>query len=343
MKMHLRFMQPDRTSCCRSGRSFSGGRRLATGNFRQGFTFTEILFAVILLGIGFIMLAGMFPVAIQQTTLAVDETSGDRLAKDAAAFIGQVCTRSLGNPNFDDLPDTGGGMVPITPFSPNPTGAAAPPYISSAWRKISGQMISAQNPRFAWIPFYRRNVGDGFAQLVIVVVRARNYASYGPNDLIPVSKKGLVTLQPREVQITDLSRSSTGGPTTVTLLSLKDVTPNDLSFVGEGSYIVIRRGTDNTPGAGQAAAGRVYRLGAQVVPASGPATTSGTWELLPGNEPLSADEYLLPARNPNNLTNGAFGYVIGRGYRDPNPIAPDLNYDGQAQDVAVYSTFIMLK
>src|ERR1700728_2071132 len=32
-----------------------------------GFTFIEVLFAVILLGIGFTMIAGIFPVAIQQS------------------------------------------------------------------------------------------------------------------------------------------------------------------------------------------------------------------------------------------------------------------------------------
>jgi type II secretory pathway pseudopilin PulG len=339
MKMRWRLIQPECTKCRRHGALFSGNWQLATGNFRtanfrtanfrKGFTFTEILFAVILLGIGFIMLAGMFPVAIQQTQLAVDETSADRLTKDAAAFMAQVCTS-------DDLPASAAReLIPITPFS-----------VPSAWRKISGQMISAQNPRFAWIPFYLRRPGDGFAQLVIVVVRARNYASYGPNDLIPFPKppSALATLQPRLVGIDKLARPASGGPATVTLKALKNVS-KDLSFVAEGSYLVIADGSDNSralPGLllpAQPAAGRIYRLGTQIDPPSGTANDDGTWELLPGNEPLSANEYLLPANNPQ----GALGFIIGRGYRDPNAFPPDLAYDGQAQDVSVYSTFIMLK
>src|SRR5689334_12002195 len=39
-----------------------------------GFTFTEILFALMILGIGFIMVAAMFPVAIRQTQQTVLET-----------------------------------------------------------------------------------------------------------------------------------------------------------------------------------------------------------------------------------------------------------------------------
>ena len=48
--------------------------------FRRGFTFTEVMFAVILLGIGFIMLAGMFPVAY---TIGTDFKPSDRTASEA--------------------------------------------------------------------------------------------------------------------------------------------------------------------------------------------------------------------------------------------------------------------
>ena len=54
--------------------------------FRRGFTFTEVMFAVILLGIGFIMLAGMFPVAIQQTQTTAEESSTAPIAQDGRAY-----------------------------------------------------------------------------------------------------------------------------------------------------------------------------------------------------------------------------------------------------------------
>src|SRR5689334_3047187 len=67
---------------------------------RAGFTFTEVMFAVILLGIGFIMLAGIFPVAIQQTQTNVEESTGSTIARDAAKYMEETLT-------VDDVPPTG--------------------------------------------------------------------------------------------------------------------------------------------------------------------------------------------------------------------------------------------
>src|SRR5213593_3857396 len=51
-------------------------------NFRRkGFSFAEVMFAVIVLGIGFIMIAAIFPVAIQQSKATNDETTAAAIAK----------------------------------------------------------------------------------------------------------------------------------------------------------------------------------------------------------------------------------------------------------------------
>lgn len=42
---------------------------------RKGFTFTEIMFAVVILGIGFIMIAAVFPVAIKMNSQSAEETA----------------------------------------------------------------------------------------------------------------------------------------------------------------------------------------------------------------------------------------------------------------------------
>ena len=61
----------------------------ATGNTKplrspclrsSGFSFVEVLFAVIILGVGFIMIAAVFPVAIRQTKSTIDETSAATIA-----------------------------------------------------------------------------------------------------------------------------------------------------------------------------------------------------------------------------------------------------------------------
>src|SRR6266550_8059379 len=67
---------------------------------RRGFTFTEVMFAVILLGIGFIMLAGMFPVAIQQTQTNVEESTASTVVQAAKHYLEQTMTQA-------DLPPTG--------------------------------------------------------------------------------------------------------------------------------------------------------------------------------------------------------------------------------------------
>ena len=57
---------------------------------RRGFSFTEILFAVMILGIGFIMVAAMFPVAIHQTEDTTRETIGASIGRQAYSFFSQI-------------------------------------------------------------------------------------------------------------------------------------------------------------------------------------------------------------------------------------------------------------
>jgi prepilin-type N-terminal cleavage/methylation domain-containing protein len=69
------------SACNRSG---------ATRARRRGFTFTEVLFAVVILGVGFIMLAAIFPVALSQTRQSADESSGAEAASSAMAQVAAV-------------------------------------------------------------------------------------------------------------------------------------------------------------------------------------------------------------------------------------------------------------
>src|SRR4051812_35781062 len=80
-------------------------------SFRRGFTFTEVMFAVILLGIGFIMLAGMFPVAIQQTQTNVEESTAPNIARAAAHYMEESLT-------VDDVPPTGNLSASPKPIYP---------------------------------------------------------------------------------------------------------------------------------------------------------------------------------------------------------------------------------
>src|SRR3954453_9704583 len=56
---------------------------------RGGFSFAEVMFAVIVLGVGFIMVAAIFPVAIQQTKTTADETTAAAAVRGATMQLGQ--------------------------------------------------------------------------------------------------------------------------------------------------------------------------------------------------------------------------------------------------------------
>ena len=74
MKMDCRLPIAD----CRFNCHHCGTSKPARLNrqFRVGYSFTEVMFAVIVLGIGFIMVAAVFPVAIQQSQATSEETVG---------------------------------------------------------------------------------------------------------------------------------------------------------------------------------------------------------------------------------------------------------------------------
>src|SRR2546423_11752647 len=59
---------------------------------RAGYSFTEVLFAVMVLGIGFIMIAAMFPVTIRQTQTTMEETQAANMAKEAMAYLQSIAT-----------------------------------------------------------------------------------------------------------------------------------------------------------------------------------------------------------------------------------------------------------
>lgn len=99
---------------------------------RRGFSFTEVMFAVIVLGIGFIMIAAIFPVAIQQGKLNSEETSATAVAREALTYLSQV------GANSDSLfPDSQGG--PLLPATGDYTLAAPGPY--------PGRVYSLRDPQ----------------------------------------------------------------------------------------------------------------------------------------------------------------------------------------------------
>src|SRR5271170_6357188 len=67
---------------------------------RRGFSFIEVMFAVIILGIGFIMVSAMFPVAIQQTQMNVEDAAVGRVTAACQANFTAIAQDMSNYTNF---------------------------------------------------------------------------------------------------------------------------------------------------------------------------------------------------------------------------------------------------
>lgn len=101
MKIECRLPRPrPRCRSNPSGCAVSAIRQSAFGNRHsaRGFSFTEVLFAVMILGIGFIMVAAMFPVAIHQTEANNQETITASVGRQAASYLNELANTLVYSP-----------------------------------------------------------------------------------------------------------------------------------------------------------------------------------------------------------------------------------------------------
>lgn len=348
-------------------------KRLAGRAARPGFAFTEILFAVMVLALGFIMIAAMFPVTIRQTQSTVEETSGAHLAKGAVDYLQSIASNDM-------FPYTVPPITTVIPHQPDLTKQAevvslrdikdysvSVPQPPPAWGDkavndqypayytVRGNMINPNNPREAWIPFYRREANSQVAQVIVVAVQSRNrdqYVSqYSPYRLNTAQKVytdferpiGLppgmtvapapATLEPLAVAV-DITYDATAGH------GVAQIDVPGRGRAAPGAYLIIALDTTPPPPPptpirlGQST-GRVYQLGNAIDEAA------GTWELTPGSDMIrtNANPTILNGGDDNNVVAGR-AYLIGRGYTDPTDATQ--GYAGPAQDIAVYTGFISI-
>lgn len=255
-----------------------------------GFTFTEVLFAVILLGIGFIMLAGIFPVAVQQTVTTAEETAANALAQRAVNQVAAIATSAR-------FPSTGNRVEQVRK--------------NEVWDVLAGGMIDEKNPRYAWVPMYRRDGDNRYMQLIVVALQAQH-----DGQVFEVSKdfrrnvsSSLVDPRPVKMRVIDAGN----GVYEVSIGSAEKYR----DACGEGAFLIDK----NT--------GKYFRLGARVKDAD-------RWTMAPGNDLGEEDvkDWLDKDRD---------ALVIGRPfqYRDPAKLEPP--FQGYVMDIGIYSTFILLK
>jgi hypothetical protein len=322
---------------------------------RAGFSFTEVLFAVMILGVGFIMVDAIFPVAIQQAQTSTEETTGAAVSRGAVNYIEKVANNStmpatgdvVVGPEFDGVPPTGSNPDWRDGF----TLAAA----------LRGSAVVASDGRYGWVPLYRR-AGDPqvpstwspFAQVIMVPVVVRNETEYatafGPagNPMskgAPVVLQNLTGIRGTAMIQGDMVNGINGEPDRI-------VFETQLDVPSEGAFVVIADAQALGKQVAPHLNGRIFRLGNRY------GDTVDTWELMPGFDlepiridadgnaatgvaptPLDGKEVVAGGSGAGGVAlNDVYFFVIGRGLDQNDPTG--VVRTGTAQDVSAYSTFV---
>ena len=302
----------------------------------SGFTFIEVLFAVFILAIGFIMIAGMLPVAIEQAATNGSETIASAAAREAVSYIGTL--PGLSNANVM-LPDGQVHRFDDTKFTA--PSAMTATGSDSLWDMVKNNLILPEDPRYAWAPFYVRGqdasgTPDPYARLIIVIVKARNHDAYGANDLTIAqpgqsNSQAQATLMGRPVSVhlnayTDAATSDSFtllGSATGGTVDAGSATEAGDDAVAAGGFLIIQN--DPSGSSTGSATGWVLRIGEPL------SASSTTWLLQPGGD-MKASNY----KPQVGQTLSAF--IIGQGSDPETP----TTFAGGAQDVMVYTSYVQL-
>jgi type II secretory pathway pseudopilin PulG len=248
----------------------------------RGFSFAEVMFAVVILGIGFIMVAAVFPVAIQQTQNNGEENIAAALARQAANSIASLPT-TIKNPIYKATPlatDPPSVSVPTESLFPptvknylqgTDTGASAAvappaivvPFLGNRWDLVKSNLVLPNDPRFAYGVFYKRENNSSAAQLIVVALASRNHPTYDPTVDVSNYPSAAITIT------TTVVGAYPGAAAANTTICPDEAT---LNLAGqEGTYLEITSLNATTP----APVGRSYTLGRSL---------GGTsWELMPAD------------------------------------------------------------
>ncbi|HEY7087622.1 MAG TPA: hypothetical protein VH518_05995 [Tepidisphaeraceae bacterium] len=267
------------------GLTISDLRSSRRGRRRSGFSFTEVMFAVIILGIGFIMVAAIFPVAIQQAKSTTEETTAAVIARGAAGYLGQAfddgphktadqnTSSNCPPPNLDNVVGFRQQTVLSNPpmvqqpsdvvRTPSPSTLVYPPTL---WAATRGNLILPEDRRFGYVFLYRRQglttdpkTWGQTAQVYIFPVQSRAAAEFssdadakiplgslgGPNEHLPAN------LQARLVQVAIRNDvASQGGVDLLAFdLAVSAIRSINVRAAAEGSYVIIADDKISSPAA----------------------------------------------------------------------------------------------
>lgn len=367
-----------------SAQQFTKRLLQARPNARRGFSFVEILFAVMIMGMGFIMIAVIFPVGVQRTKANFDETQAAAMGRSAFDTLSQSVLAG-------DFPATGnavgtpGVMVPMQTQDVNfssPTSSGITTAISNdaAALLASQNMISTSDPRFAWVPLYRRdlesqvvngqaaNVAGRSMQISMILVNRST--SYSTPETFTINQKTR-WLEPRRIALS-IDTSQADGPITVGAPQNPSPTGADANISNQyaaasGAFVVVADDRLVSTNAGAMIAVSDSTKAGYPTPndAPGPAdwafvkgklnghvyrlgNESGTnFDFYPGFS-LDSEVFTYYSSGTNSYRKvtvqklgNAQAYVVGRNRRAANGTADD--FEGFAQDVAYYTGIVYLK
>ncbi len=269
------------------------------GRARRGFTFAEVMFAVVILGIGFIMIAAIFPVAIQQNAQTSSDSISTALVQQAVATLQQPGLGQILPYNYVARGPAAKAGVFYSPFGQYTTNTT-PNYSSFGnvdvtndtfgndirnlrpWRALAGKLISGSDPRFGWTFAYRYTSNTSI-EAVIFMAQAP-------------AQRGTFRTQNNGTGVSDATddlAATAGGQTPATFM-LKKISARFVTYNGtqpdrayfsttsadqkgqvgclaEGAYVLV---ADGDPGntfnysmptnSNPHAAGALFRLGAQI-------------------------------------------------------------------------------
>ncbi|HYE20024.1 MAG TPA: type II secretion system protein [Tepidisphaeraceae bacterium] len=223
---------------------------------RRAFSFVEVMFAVTILGIGFIMTAAMFPVTVRQTRTSADEGAAGNVARGAMAAVRASATD-------ETMPPTGGQLAVPAQDAPG----------------LPASGVCEADPRYAWVALYSRDDDAPVARVVIVVTRSHNAPAYAPVDgrADPDDPTGApANLEPRAVRVAVTPGGAAGAPDVVRFLT-GGAAYDGAAAAAPGAFLVIAADADDP------------RANATVLQLGNPAAGApDAWELAPGADLASA-------------------------------------------------------
>lgn len=348
-------------------------------SYTRGFTLTEVMFAVILLGIGFIMVAAMFPVALRQTKLSLDETIAAQLGRSALGAIEVMASDNLsvrydpldrsatpalvsdaGTGKYSTLLPTDGNVEVFHGALANtyqlPTSGAVGLQETRTWESFKGVSILKSDPRYAWTMVYRRDGnpanppstwGD-IAQVYIFLMERAEPPFAGTPPVAAPATASDVAFYAQAPFLPNLA------PKPIRLILTERTEDQDLpdlvTFVDTvtDSYVTppsIDDGAFIVVSRDPTARGKVYRVGPR---AEG--VTPASYELLPGWDMPVTDPAVvsgndnLPARAIGtgiaDADQGQWGMIFGKGYSPGAALSAAPVFEGNNMAVYMYVGFV---